>query len=281
MASHNHSSPYYTTPSWGVWVFQDAFDLRAFEYHARSMAAAILEAEDEPRAGAHGRDDDPARHLQRDDPASRDRRRRHPGGLPGDFGDHGLVVIRFDDISDPVNPTPIATLVNWGQHPEGLDDHDLITGDFVASLERFVERGPARRWCSARVTSVVPRPAPVSPTRSPTASRKPGRTPVTRTRSAVGSSSRRTSSRVGTRSRPVTPQVPFSSDFDVEAGNAFVPGPLSHPVPERFELPDAHRRPKETPGAPVGWRSARTATQSLATCVAMTTCDVRACCSRT
>ena len=43
MASHNHSSPYYTTPSWGVWVFQDAFDMRAFEYHARQMAAAILE----------------------------------------------------------------------------------------------------------------------------------------------------------------------------------------------------------------------------------------------
>src|SRR5918996_4454669 len=46
MASHNHSSPYYQSPSWGVWIFQDAFDLRAFEYHARQMAAAILEAED-------------------------------------------------------------------------------------------------------------------------------------------------------------------------------------------------------------------------------------------
>src|ERR671914_2847241 len=28
MASHNHSSPCYTTPSWGVWLFQDVFDLR-------------------------------------------------------------------------------------------------------------------------------------------------------------------------------------------------------------------------------------------------------------
>ena len=29
-ASHNHSSPYYSTPSAGVWLFQDAIDLRAF-----------------------------------------------------------------------------------------------------------------------------------------------------------------------------------------------------------------------------------------------------------
>src|SRR5687767_12387034 len=26
MASHNHSSPYYTTPSWGLFIFQDVFD---------------------------------------------------------------------------------------------------------------------------------------------------------------------------------------------------------------------------------------------------------------
>src|SRR5688572_15556098 len=45
MASHNHSSPYYMTPSPGPWIFQDAFDIRAFEYHARQMATAILAAE--------------------------------------------------------------------------------------------------------------------------------------------------------------------------------------------------------------------------------------------
>src|SRR5687768_11783794 len=27
-ASHNHSSPYYATPAWGVWLFQDVVDLR-------------------------------------------------------------------------------------------------------------------------------------------------------------------------------------------------------------------------------------------------------------
>jgi len=28
--------------------------------------------------------------------------------------------------------------VNWGEHPESLDPHDLHSGDFVAPLERFV-----------------------------------------------------------------------------------------------------------------------------------------------
>ena len=41
MATHDHSSPYRTTPAAGVWAFQDVMDLRAFEYHARQIAAAV------------------------------------------------------------------------------------------------------------------------------------------------------------------------------------------------------------------------------------------------
>src|SRR3954453_1348177 len=44
-ATHDHNSPYYSTPSWGVWAFQDAMDLRMFEYQARQGAAAIEQAE--------------------------------------------------------------------------------------------------------------------------------------------------------------------------------------------------------------------------------------------
>jgi hypothetical protein len=44
MATHNHSSPFYFSPSFGVWLFQDVFDLRAFEYEARQMALAIERA---------------------------------------------------------------------------------------------------------------------------------------------------------------------------------------------------------------------------------------------
>src|SRR3954464_11480116 len=44
-ATHDHNSPYYSTPAAGVWVFQDAFDLRFFEYHARAIAHSIEAAE--------------------------------------------------------------------------------------------------------------------------------------------------------------------------------------------------------------------------------------------
>src|SRR3954451_2591396 len=37
-ATHDHNSPYYSTPSAGVWLFQDVMDLRMFEYQARQMA---------------------------------------------------------------------------------------------------------------------------------------------------------------------------------------------------------------------------------------------------
>src|SRR5205823_12261054 len=40
-ASHDHNSPYYSTPAWGVWLFQDVMDIRFFEYQARAMARAI------------------------------------------------------------------------------------------------------------------------------------------------------------------------------------------------------------------------------------------------
>ena len=45
-------------------------------------------------------------------------------------------------------------------------------------------------------------------------------------------------------------QVPFSSDFDVKAGNTFVPGPLSHPYPSVSNC-RSHTTAEGNPGAPV------------------------------
>ena len=39
--THNHSSPYYSSPSWGVWAFQDVFDLRFYDYYAQRIAQAV------------------------------------------------------------------------------------------------------------------------------------------------------------------------------------------------------------------------------------------------
>jgi hypothetical protein len=231
MASHNHSSPYYQSPSWGVWVFQDAFDLRAFEYHARQMAAAILAAESDlvpARMGATTVTHEAFKGMIAEATVTDD---GTPGGYPADFGDLGLSVVRFDDLSNPAAPVPLATLINWGQHPEGLDDHDLITGDFVAPLERFVERatgaplvfGQGDVGSSERGPGRLDSVPPGIPKRWDHAGHAQGERGAYLLAQDVVEGWRQIGAGAG--------MVPFSAGFDVEAGNAWVPGPLSHPVP--------------------------------------------------
>ena len=76
-ATHNHSSPYYTSTAWGAWAFQDVFDIRAYDHYARAMAEAVKKAAANMQAGARRRFGDGLRQdaPQRDGP--RDRRRRH------------------------------------------------------------------------------------------------------------------------------------------------------------------------------------------------------------
>lgn len=232
MASHNHSSPYYMTPSPGPWIFQDAFDIRAFEYHARQMAKAIMAAEDAmvPAAmGATTVDHKLFKGMIQRKGISDD---GTPRGYPDDFGDFGLSVIRFDDMTDPAQPKPLATLINFGQHPEGLDNHDLITGDFVASLERFVERdtGAPLLFGQGDVGSAEAGPGhpdAVAELGIPARWSHAGHAQAERggyllARDVVAGWNEIAGG---------TPLVPFSSDFDVAAGSAFVAGPYSHPYP--------------------------------------------------
>ncbi|HZQ26957.1 MAG TPA: neutral/alkaline non-lysosomal ceramidase N-terminal domain-containing protein [Acidimicrobiales bacterium] len=139
-ATHDHSSPYNVTPAIGVQLFQDAFDLRMFEYEARQAAAAINEA---------------AAHMV---PVRMGATRVHheafkgnivgpdladdgtPAGYPNHFGDFDLTVMRFDDITDAAAPKPLATWVNWGQHPESLDSYNLMSADYLSALQRDVDR---------------------------------------------------------------------------------------------------------------------------------------------
>ncbi|MGH2806288.1 MAG: neutral/alkaline non-lysosomal ceramidase N-terminal domain-containing protein [Actinomycetota bacterium] len=232
MASHNHSSPYYMTPSPGPWIFQDAFDIRAFEYHARAMAEAIMAAEANmvpARMGATTVQHNLFKGTIQRKGISDD---GTPRGYPDDFGDLGVAVIRFDDMSDPSRPKPLATLINWGQHPEGLDGHDLITGDFVAPLERFVERatGAPLVFGQGDVGSAEAgpgRPELVAemdiPARWSHAGHAQGeRGAYLLSRDVVKGWEEIASG---------DPLVPYSSVFDVAAGNAFVAGPYSHPYP--------------------------------------------------
>ena len=138
--SHDHSSPYYTTPATGVWLFQDSFDLRMFEYQARAMATAIEQASSHlvpVRMGAS------VEHLDsvfRNAPGGSLADDGSPTGYPHHENDTQLVVLRFDDISKPSAPRPLATWMNFGVHPEDLDGYNLISGDYIAPLQRMVGR---------------------------------------------------------------------------------------------------------------------------------------------
>ena len=108
MASHNHSSPYRTTPAAGVWAFQDVMDLRAFEYHARQIAAAVEQAAADLRPARMGATTVDHRIYKGNiaGPATADD--GSPAGYPDDHADFGLSVVRFDDVSGK-KPVPLAT----------------------------------------------------------------------------------------------------------------------------------------------------------------------------
>jgi hypothetical protein len=252
MASHNHFSPMYTTPSWGVWLFQDVMDIRAFEYQARQMAAAIEMAEDNLVPARMGATEVNhylfkgmvARRGVGDDGT--------PVGYPLDFGDFGLPVIRFDDMTDPANPKPIATLINWGMHPEGLDADNLITAEFLAPLERFVERstGAPLVFGQGDVGSSESGPTrpyhPDWPSGIPRQWDDAGHAQVERGAFLLSRDVIRAWNLIGEGNA----LVPFDSDFDVAAGNAWVPGPLSHPYPSVSNC-RTHQTAEANPGAPI------------------------------
>jgi hypothetical protein len=153
-ASHNHSSPYYTTTSPGVFIFQDVFDQRMFEYQARAIRDAVLAAEKDLRPARMAATTVPFSEMKGNvvGPATADD--GSPAGYPREFGDTGLVVMRFDALAGgpaqakgrgkgldkPRDGGPIAVWMNFGEHPESLDGYGLTTSDFLGPLERMVER---------------------------------------------------------------------------------------------------------------------------------------------
>lgn len=136
-ATHNHSSPYYATPAAGVWLFQDAVDLRAFEFQARAIAEAITTAESRLAPARMGATEVPFSVYKGNIVGPQRAHDGSPAGYPDAEGDNGLVVMSF---TRQDTGKPIATWMNWGQHPESLDAYDLISADYVGTLERFVDR---------------------------------------------------------------------------------------------------------------------------------------------
>ena len=250
-ASHNHSSPYYSTPAAGVWAFQDAFDARAFEYQARQMAAAIEEGAANLRPARMGATTVKSTiykgQIQRGTVADDGT----PAGYPDNHNDGFMTVVRFDDVSGPT-PKPLGVYVNHGQHPESNDDYDLISGDFLAPLQRFVQRelgvpmifgqgdvgsaeGPYLRENPERMADGVYRAwAHVGPAQTERGARYLA--------DAVVSAWNTIGANKG--------KVRYSSDFPVDAITNFVPGPVSHPYPSVSNC-RAESTVEGNPGAPV------------------------------
>jgi hypothetical protein len=260
MASHNHSSPFYYSPSWGVWLFQDLFDVRAFEYEARQMALAIERAAaalKPARMGATkithtiykgniagatlGDDGSPAGYP--------DQRAGDP--VVDKRADLEMTVVRFDEVP---SGDPIAVLVNHGQHPESNDGYDLITGDYLAPAERLLRRelGTNLVWSQGDVGSSE---GPyfrdnneVLPDGVVRAWAHVGHAQTERGARYLASAIEEAYAKIGAGDASVI--VPYTTDFPVMAGNLWVPGPVSHPYPS---VSNCRTEPtvEGNPGAPI------------------------------
>ncbi len=138
--THDHSSPLYGSTAWGVWTFQDVFDVRFYNYYAQRMAEAVEKAVANlkpARVGASVTQFDKT-HRHSFGPARADD--GTPAGYPNDNTDHDMTVVRFDDISDPAHPKPLANLVNFALHGEFLNGNDLISEDYLAPMEKMTDR---------------------------------------------------------------------------------------------------------------------------------------------
>ncbi|HVY09403.1 MAG TPA: hypothetical protein VHB18_04590 [Mycobacteriales bacterium] len=139
-ALHDHSSPYYSTPAAGVWLFEDVMDLRMFEYQARQMASAIEQAYAHLRPAEVGATTVQFPGFQGNIAGADVNEDGSPTGYPQQDNDHELTVMRIDDLSTPAHPRPLATWVSYAEHGESLDEYDLISQDWMAPFMHYMTK---------------------------------------------------------------------------------------------------------------------------------------------
>ncbi len=232
--SHSHSSPYYSTPSWGVWAFQDVFDIRFFEYYAQRQALAVEKAAAAlvpVRMGASVSQFDKT-HRHSFGPAIADD--GTPAGYPVSDANHDMMIARFDEILPTGGTRPLAILMNFALHPEFLDGNDIVTGEYIAPLERMVDRatGATLIFTQGDVGTAEPERSTYHSVHE--------RLEFTHREYAQAEFGARlmadsvldTWSDVAS-GTPETPGrfVPFQEGFSVKMFDRFFPGPNSHPYP--------------------------------------------------
>ena len=139
-ASHNHNTPYYSTPGWGTALFQDAMDLRFYEYMAQQMAKAVVKAVKQLRPVKMGGMTTTFDAIQTHTYGPQIADDGTPAGQAYSNTTRQLTVVRFDDISDPKKHKPYANWVIFGVHPEYTWGYDLINGDITHAAARMVDR---------------------------------------------------------------------------------------------------------------------------------------------
>ena len=157
-----------------------------------------------------------------------------PAGYPQDDTDHDLTVVRFDDVTDPANPRPLANLVNFSLHPEFLNGNDLISADFVAPLQRMVDR--ATGGLTVFTQNAV---GTAEPERSSYHSMHERLEFTHREYAQAEYGARLMADSITDTWRDVervTPErpdrfVPFDDSLEVAMEDRWFPGPLSHPYP--------------------------------------------------
>jgi hypothetical protein len=250
--SHNHSAAYSSTPAVGVAVFEDAFDPRFFENQARRLAAAIEIAASKLRPARMGATVVQHRIYKGNIVRPQVADDGTPAGYPLEYNDHGLTVIRFDEVDGSGNfLKPIAVWMNWGEHPESLDGYGLHSADYLGPLERWVEReaGAPLLFSQGDVGSSESSgntnqrnadDGTVCGTRAD-ASGCPSGQGALRDWAHKGYAQTERNARfladdvikawtqIGRGDAGVV--IPLTRDFPVDYLNAWVPGPLSHPYP--------------------------------------------------
>ena len=137
--SHDHSSPFYSSTGWGVWAFQDVFDLRFFEYVAHRMADAVIAASADIRPVRMGATTVPFDYTQRHSFGPQIADDGSPAGYPKRDNDLTISVLRFDDITDRTNPRPYAIWYVFGQHPEFTEGNNLITDEWPGKVYQMLD----------------------------------------------------------------------------------------------------------------------------------------------
>jgi hypothetical protein len=241
--THNHSSPFYSSTSWGVWAFQDVFDVRFYNDYAERMADAVEKAAKSlvpVRVGAAVTQfDKTPRHSFGGEKADDGT----PAGYLDSDSDHDMIVVRFDDVSDPGNPKPLANLVNFAVHPEFLDGNNLISADYVGPLEKMADdaTGGLTIWTQGAVGTSEPERSTYHSIherlefthreyRQAEYGARLMSNSIVELFEAIGNGSPGASWRQQDKDR----FVPFDSDFEAnEVGfeDRWFPGPLSHPYP--------------------------------------------------